>query len=405
MIGEPDAVTSPDEHRRSPNREMRWRKPLAWLVAALAFPAVVAPLVVVIPDEGVSLGLVVGWGVTTAILALALWLTIRVPDSAVAWTLLLTVAGAVTHQSALDFVDRAAGPAARITFGVATAIFPIQIVLGLVIFPLIFPSGRPPSHRWRWVLWLAVGGLLTQVARAAYLAATLPGGSLVDGPTGIGVFDGLVTIGQVAIAVAAIGALVSLGVRFSRSAGVERQQIKALLFPVTFLVLFWVADSINDESPVSLVFLLIGAVTLPIGLVVAITRHRLYDIDRVVSRTVTYTVVIGLLIAVYALAVVLLTQVLPVDSALAVAASTLAAAALFTPLRRRVQRVVDGRFNRTRYRSEKELEAFTGRLRGTTDIDRLYDDLEGVVHRTLQPASFGVWIRHSDAERHEGRTR
>jgi hypothetical protein len=125
----------------------------------------------------------------------------------------------------------------------------------------------------------------------------------------------------------------------------------------------------------------------------AVLRYRLYDIDRIVSRTVTYALVVGLLVAVYAGAAALLTRVLPVESDLAVAAATLAAAALLTPLRRSIQHRVDRRFNRTRYIAEQEMESFTGRLRDTTDVAALQADLEAVIQRTLQPATIGVWIR------------
>jgi hypothetical protein len=124
-----------------------------------------------------------------------------------------------------------------------------------------------------------------------------------------------------------------------------------------------------------------------------VLRYRLYDIDRIVSRTVTYTLVVGLLLSVYTAAAALLTRVLPVESDLAVAASTLTAAALFTPLRRSIQRRVDRRFNRTRYIAEQEMESFTGSLRDTTDVAVVQADLEAVIHRTLQPATLGIWIR------------
>lgn len=137
----------------------------------------------------------------------------------------------------------------------------------------------------------------------------------------------------------------------------------------------------------------IGFASTPISITIAITRFRLYDIDRIVSRTVTYALVIGLLLAVYTGATVLSTEILPVDSDLTVAAATLAAAALFTPLRRAIQRRIDRRFNRSRYIAQQEMDSFTGKLRDTTDLAVLHADLGGVIERTLQPTSIGLWIR------------
>jgi hypothetical protein len=132
---------------------------------------------------------------------------------------------------------------------------------------------------------------------------------------------------------------------------------------------------------------------LPAAITVAILRYRLYEIDRLVSRTVSYAVVIGMLVAVYAGGVFLLRSLLPVEGDLAVAASTLAVAALFNPLRRRVQKRVDRRFNRPRYDAEREVERFAGRMRTDLDLDDVTGDLLGVVTMTVQPAAATVWIR------------
>ncbi len=131
---------------------------------------------------------------------------------------------------------------------------------------------------------------------------------------------------------------------------------------------------------------------LPVGLGVAILRYRLYDIDRIISRTLAYALVTGLLVGVYAALVLLATRVLSVSSPVAVAASTLAAAALFNPLRRRVQQAVDRRFNRARYDADKTVAAFAARLKDAVDLDSVRDDLAGVVHQALEPAHVSVWI-------------
>ena len=129
---------------------------------------------------------------------------------------------------------------------------------------------------------------------------------------------------------------------------------------------------------------------------VAILRYRLYEIDRIVSRTLAYALVTGLLVGVYAGLVLLATHVLSVSSPVAVAASTLAAAALFNPLRRRVQRGVDRRFNRARYDADQTVAAFAGRLKDAVALDAVRDDLASVVHQALEPAHVSVWISHRD---------
>src|SRR5713226_8568253 len=136
----------------------------------------------------------------------------------------------------------------------------------------------------------------------------------------------------------------------------------------------------------------VGLIALPIGMGVGILKYRLYEIDRIISRTLAYAIVTGLLIGLYAGLVLLATRVLAVHGAVAVAVSTLAAAALFSPLRRRVQRVVDRRFNRARYDADQTVAAFAARLKDAVDLDTVRDDLAGAVHQALEPAHVSVWI-------------
>jgi len=129
---------------------------------------------------------------------------------------------------------------------------------------------------------------------------------------------------------------------------------------------------------------------------VAILKYRLYDIDRIISRTLAYAIVTGLLAGLYAGLVLLTTQIFQIHTPVAVAASTLAAAALFNPLRRRVQQVVDRRFNRARYDADQTVAAFAARLKDAVDLDSVRDDLAGVVHHALEPAYVSVWISQRD---------
>jgi hypothetical protein len=142
--------------------------------------------------------------------------------------------------------------------------------------------------------------------------------------------------------------------------------------------------------------LVIGVAALPAGMGVAILKYRLYEIDRIISRTLAYAIVTGLLVGVYAGLVLLTTQVFRVHTPVAVAASTLAAAALFNPVRRRVQKAVDRRFNRARYDADQTVAAFATRLKDAVDLDSVRDDLAGVVSRALEPAHVSVWISQRD---------
>ena len=185
-----------------------------------------------------------------------------------------------------------------------------------------------------------------------------------------------------------------------RSSGERRQQLKWLAsgaaVSIASLVLAVIFAS-SSGSTVTVVQWLdnlawFGLAALPVSIGVAILRYRLYEIDRIISRTLAYALVTGLLVGVFAGLVLLTTDVLSLSSPVAVAASTLAAAALFNPLRVRVQRIVDRRFNRTRYNADRTVAAFAARLKDSTDVTAVRDDLTGVVQHTLEPAHVSLWI-------------
>jgi hypothetical protein len=211
----------------------------------------------------------------------------------------------------------------------------------------------------------------------------------------IGTFPGLL----VALAAFLAAALVSLAVRYRAGGQLLRQQVKWLaLTAVAFVVavLFALLGVAVGQSWLTTVayalvtlFALLG---IPAAMTIAILKRRLYEIDRIISRTLAYAIVTGVLVGLYAGLVLLATQVLGISSSAGVAASTLAAAALFNPLRRRVQRTVDRRFNRARYDSERTVAAFAARLRDAVDLDSIRDDLARVVQKTLEPAHVSVWV-------------
>jgi len=287
---------------------------------------------------------------------------------------------------------------------------PVIVTLPLVI--LLFPDGRLPSPRWRPVLWgyLAVAACwpVSVYAVAVRAVATgdvhiVSGGDLgaVDYPAGSSAWLG--SAEAVILPVLAVFWLVFVArqvLSWRRADGERRQQLKwlmsgaAVCMAATAVIAVWGTLDASPSPTVQAVLnvVTIGLLALPVSIGVAILRYRLYDIDRLISRTLAYAIVTGLLVGVYAGLVLLATGVFRFHSAVAVAAATLAAAALFNPLRRRVQLVVDRRFNRARYDADRTVAAFAARLKDAVDLDSVRDDLAGVVHRALEPAHVSVWI-------------
>jgi cytochrome b subunit of formate dehydrogenase len=193
--------------------------------------------------------------------------------------------------------------------------------------------------------------------------------------------------------------LVSMFVRWRRGDTIERLQIKwlgvagVLLLTQAVLATFGVADS-GVWNLATEIVLLMSLIALPFAIAVAVLRYRLFEIDRIISRTVTYGLVTGLLVLIYLGSVFVARLVLPVEGELAVAMSTLATVALFNPLRRRVKATVDRRFNRSRYDADRTLASFTGRLHDQIDLTDLTRDLHALVARTVQPSTISFWLRH-----------
>jgi hypothetical protein len=283
---------------------------------------------------------------------------------------------------------------------------PAVVLLGLVF--LLFPDGRPPSPRWRWVLWayLAVGILWIASALTLTVGAIIGHHLRVD-PSGTPVvlgntahnaawWNAVTFVGAVVLAVCWLASLAAQALSYRRSSGERRQQLKWLLTGSAIGGVCF-AGSFTSGSPSGFLHILsmiaiVGGLAIPLAIGVAILKYRLFDIDRIISRTLAYAIVTGLLVGVYAGVVLLATRVLPFSSSVAVAASTLAAAALFNPLRRWVQRAVDRRFNRARYDADRTVAAFAARLTGAVDLDTVQADLAGVVHQALEPAHVSVWI-------------
>ena len=271
---------------------------------------------------------------------------------------------------------------------------------------VVFPGGLvAQTFRQRRLgrILLFVGALLVSVEVLVDQVGTID--ARVPNPLGVGFIPHEVTEWTIAVLfIAMLVALGSLLQRYRTAAPVARHQYRWVLSALVIVVVGLVFGLVGSETsgiedgpwwfPILFAFLF-----LPVSFMVAILRYRLYEIDRIVSRTVTYSLVVSLLVGMWAAVVTLISQALPIDNSVGVAAATLAAAAAFSPLRRRLQRWVDRRFNRSRFQSQVELDALSYRLRQVTDMDSIRSDIEAVVGRTLQPASVSIWVRGEVVDR------
>jgi hypothetical protein len=289
--------------------------------------------------------------------------------------------------------------------------WPWYIAFGLIItfLPLLFPDGQLPSRRWRPVAWLAGGYLALHCVWAAFAPRLLEGPTpLPENPWAIERAEGFFRLLDACISVllptVVFLSLASLVVRFRRSTGVQRQQLKWFTYAALLAVGSWIlfaATGLDERlsGPVWALFTMVSFWTIPAAIGIAILRYRLYDIDRLINRTLVYGLLTALLAGVYGSAVLVLGQVFGGvggdPPSWVVAGATLAVAALFQPARRHIQAVVDRRFNRRKFDAAKTVEAFSVRLRDEVDLDALTAELLVVVDQTMQPTKASLWLRPS----------
>jgi len=378
---------------------------------ALLLVAACAVLTVVAGDLSVS-----GGGGTIALamtfLATGFLVALRQPRNPIGWLLMCTgISTAFTTAAGLYTLLDYRSAHGSLPFGPAVFLcentfWPVAVLTGMAAV-LLFPDGRL-SRPWRRALWayVAVGALV--LVSQAIPAATMVGagdltavvtGHFVTPPGGAAaqfLGSGLPMLAVVPFWVAWIIRQVA---SFRHAEGDVREQYKwftaGAAVSLVGIVVLTLAESNGGSGLASVanaVALYATGVAFPLGMGVAILRYRLYEIDRIISRTLAYAIVTGLLIGVYAGLVLLATRVLTVHAPVAVAAATLAAAALFTPLRRRVQRIVDRRFNRARYDADRTIAAFATRLQDAVDLGTVRDDLAATVQAVLEPAHVSVWV-------------
>jgi hypothetical protein len=326
------------------------------------------------------------------------------PGNAVGWMFaaiaLLAVLGALGEEYAIFASARhLPGPVLAAWFA-SWAWYP-TLALTLVFTPLLFPTGRLLSPRWRLVAWPAAA-VMAAITGLAALQQTieLAPGRMVANPFGLAGVENPEDSRLGAVLFPLLGPLVlaafaSLVVRFRRSRGDERQQLKWITFAAALLPLTFAGDLLPDTAG-NLLFAVVVSF-LPVAAGVAILRYRLYEIDRLINRTLVYGLLSALLAGIYAALVLvggeLSGGVADDPPSWAVAGATLAVAALFQPARRRIQQVVDRRFDRRRYDAARTVDAFSGRLREELDLDALAAELLAVVERTVQPTAASLWLR------------
>ena len=347
---------------------------------------------------GWNLSNISGQVVNVAVPVAGFVLASRRAENRIGW--LFLVAGLTVGVS--DFADQYAshalsagrGPVAagRAFAWVSNWTWVLPVAMLAFLF-LLFPTGAVRSRRWRPAVWF-VGVVFTLATIWALVAATNLWAHPFTVPTQVAGLTALsYQMTAFLISVALLVSVTALIVRFVKSTGEERLQLKwcataALVLAVVYVASIWV----NSAAVTILQSLAFACLWTAIA--IAVLKYRLYDIDRIISRTLAYASVTGLLVGVYTGLVLLATQVFRFQTPVAVAASTLAAAALFNPLRRRVQRVVDRRFNRARYDADQTVALFAAGLKDTVNLHSVRDDLATVVDQALEPAHVSVWISH-----------
>jgi hypothetical protein len=395
---------------------------LAWCAWAAAIALVAAEVGMLLAvNYGFSGARTYDYGMVTIFApvyaTLGLVVATRRPRHPIGWLLMgcgLTIAMQVVAGQYAALAGAAALPGRLHGLWASTQVQSVGVGL-LVLLLLLFPTGRPLSPRWRPAVWSLVAGVSLTFVTQGLKPRTLSDFPGEQNPFGVPALESVLgpldVVGGVLLIGGIIGAVASLVGRLRRARGRERQQIKwfvyvALVGIVAIIVLEPLLALLSDQLPGAYGSLvgtvlspwLLAPIALAVTVAAAIVRHRLYDIDRVINRTLVYGVLTVLLGAVYAASVFLLGRLLDPaggQSELAVAASTLAVAALFQPARRRVQSAVDRRFNRRKYDAARTVAAFSARLRDQVDLDTLSAELLTVVNQTMQPTTVSLWLRQS----------
>jgi hypothetical protein len=396
--------------RRMGAKRFGWAAPrTATVVGAVAGIFVLAGIPLSIANHGIAANILslvfLPFGIVGFVVAR------RQPRNPIGWILLAILVGValadVAGQYALLDYDRGYHglPLTRLAVFLAAGWIVMVVLLPLPI--ALFPDGTLP-RRWRGVWWvyLANGAIFIAIFGAEDFAGVQARHIKVDSSGELAVFggnqhgwEGAVTTVLLLVYVAtSLLWVVRQAVGYRRSAGDRRQQLKWLISGGAICVIGFVVSLEFGQSQSKALALAAnlssaGIVALPVSIGIGILKYRLYDIDRLISRTLSYAVITGLLVGVYVGMIALTTRLIPLSSSVGVAASTLSAVALFTPVRRRVQHGVDRRFNRTKYNSEAMVSTFKARLRDAVQLETVRADLLDVVNGAVEPSTVSLWIR------------
>jgi hypothetical protein len=385
---------------------------LAWAILAVFALSMILAIILAVAngtfqqDAGNQLLLVLGF---SAFMVVGAVIVAHRPGNAIGWIFsaigLLAVTGQLASEYAIYAYATRPGSLPGATLAAWYGSWPwwLILTLTLVFTPLLFPTGRLLSPRWRPVAGLAGAATAVLTALASFRTELeVAPGQVIANPIGVAAVgnpEESPAIPQLIILLVVLAALAfgSLVMRFRRSHGEERQQLKWFTYAGAVLPLSVVGDAL--PAPVGDLVTVVPIVFLPVATGIAILRHRLYDIDRLINRTLVYGLLTAVLAGVYAGAVLVLGQLFGGvggdPPSWAVAGATLAVAALFQPARRRIQGVVDRRFNRRKYNAAETIDAFGARLRNHVDLDTLSAELLAVVDQTMQPTTASLWLRQS----------
>ena len=403
-------MTSPGVNREpgSDARLVGWRAIAAWAAAGTAIVLIV--IVVILPrrlDAPWIVGLLFGAVIASYAFVGALVGTRR-PSNPIGWLLLVTAvilgASLAASNYAAASILTASGTwpgTVLLAWFSAWTFLPVLAVV-LIVVPLLYPTGRLLSPRWRWVVALAVLTALMRLVYDAFVVDTIYADTAVLNPFHIPALAGATALQELSnllmLAVCFPLAVLATVTRFRRGTSTERAQLKWFISAAAFTPIALIV-SLVAPSPIADAGWFLGIMgfgLVPASIAVALLRYRLYEIDRIISRTIAWAIVSGLLLAGFAIAIVALQGLLTgftQGQTLAVAASTLLAFAAFQPLLRRVQRAVDHRFNRARYDAQRTADAFAERLRGEVAMDAVATDLQATIESAVRPAAQGLWLR------------
>jgi len=377
------------------------RRHSAWLAGVIAGVMLVSWAVSVVGIFVMHLSLtdLILWPAIASFAVCGWVLAVRRPDNAVGWLLLMTAFGlSFLPWSVLSgWLLRHHVAAGRWTASLADGSFIFDVGGLALLLPLLFPDGRLPSRRRWWRVVLVADVLYMVLASANFFEPgrlDVPGYGKIDNAfalphakTALGI---VIAMCVPCLLIGFAGSFTSVVLRWRGADPAQRAQVKWVILSLLLApVPFFLHDYWQAGSDVTMTFIL---PLVPVAVAVSVLRYRLYEIDRIVSRAVSYLVITGLLVGVYVGCIAVADMLLPVGSSFGVAASTLAAAALFQPVRRRVQTGVDRRFNRQRYDAARTVDAFAVRLRDEVDPDVVRSDLMLVAAQAIQPASVSLWV-------------